>query len=791
MNRHARLLALVCALFVPTAAWSQATVLQGGGFASGHIPIYSNGSVSGAAVVRDSGYSLPMFLTMIDIGVTPLTGGSPGQCLIIGSGVVSSAVCGSGSSGNLSVYNNIAGLEAASLTGLPANTPAMVLGYYASGDDGGVSYYLSTSACSLNASAGDGGSQIKPNAGTGCWLANFASGDVSVKWFGAKGDGVTDDYAAMAAALQYASANGGGTVYGPPGHYLLSNGLGCPALTNWPSNVSFKGAGANATFLENSGLTACNGDLYIFGTLTGNYMTATTYPINAPTQGNNYVMTTTAANAGNFAPGNYVMISGPPVTNYWSPTWTGQIQSVNASTGQITLTEPIPFGGSAWTLVQKIVTYIQNVKVSDLAFEGSCGAAAQNAQNVIFENIQLINGQCAGQAAENGITLAATRNSIVEDIQTSLGDEIDVISSYADIVEDNFLNNSYLVLDGQSMNIIVADNVITNANKIVSGSLQPIASVYYDGPQDIISNNQMLTNPYYALEGNGNNSIDIGNMIGGQNTSGGGCGSFGSATVNNQEMLLGNQCIDLEEGFRIGGVAVSTNVLADDNIMSSISAPSSQYIIGAGSNVRQPFDGNIETTLDSSTTPSVANGDVFVDFDGSPTSVTTFSNGVANQEITVVFGTANTTLVDGTNLQLAGGVNYTPPSQTIMKLKSLDGVKWYEESRAGINSGLPITNLNNLSALASTTSAQLASVISDETGMGPLAFATNPALIAPSNVTYTIAAGPNQLPATATLNTTAFVSDQLTSCPATGAALTGGGAVRCPVFWNGSAWVGN
>lgn len=36
----------------------------------------------------------------------------------------------------------------------------------------------------------------------------------------------------------------------------------------------------------------------------------------------------------------------------------------------------------------------------------------------------------------------------------------------------------------------------------------------------------------------------------------------------------------------------------------------------------------------------------------------------------------------------------------------------------------------------------------------------------------------------------AYVTDQLTVCAAAGAALTGGGAVTCPTFYNGSAWVG-
>ena len=46
-------------------------------------------------------------------------------------------------------------------------------------------------------------------------------------------------------------------------------------------------------------------------------------------------------------------------------------------------------------------------------------------------------------------------------------------------------------------------------------------------------------------------------------------------------------------------------------------------------------------------------------------------------------------------------------------------------------SGTLTTTANNLSAFAATTSAQLSSVISDETGTGKLVFATNPTLVTP------------------------------------------------------------
>ena len=51
---------------------------------------------------------------------------------------------------------------------------------------------------------------------------------------------------------------------------------------------------------------------------------------------------------------------------------------------------------------------------------------------------------------------------------------------------------------------------------------------------------------------------------------------------------------------------------------------------------------------------------------------------------------------------------------------------------------------------------------------------------------YTVSA----LPA-GTIGMRAYVTDQVTTCAVAGAALTGGGSVKCPVFYNGSAWVGD
>jgi len=54
---------------------------------------------------------------------------------------------------------------------------------------------------------------------------------VSVRAFGATGDGVTDDLAAFQTAISTVTAAGGGTIAVPKGTYLVSETLTLPAFT--------------------------------------------------------------------------------------------------------------------------------------------------------------------------------------------------------------------------------------------------------------------------------------------------------------------------------------------------------------------------------------------------------------------------------------------------------------------------------------------------------------------------------------------------------------------------------
>jgi hypothetical protein len=76
---------------------------------------------------------------------------------------------------------------------------------------------------------------------------------VSVKAYGATGDGTTNDTAAIQAAIDYVYGAGGGTVYFPPGTYRVTS-----IVRNWTNfiTVNLKGSGKRSTVLKKFGSTA-------------------------------------------------------------------------------------------------------------------------------------------------------------------------------------------------------------------------------------------------------------------------------------------------------------------------------------------------------------------------------------------------------------------------------------------------------------------------------------------------------------------------------------------------------
>lgn len=113
------------------------------------------------------------------------------DALLQGSGINSQTVLGIKLEDERSV-NSIAALK--TVTGTALSGYMTVLGYYSAGDGGeGLFFWNST-----DLTADNGGTVIAPNAGgTGRWNRLTNGQVLRPKWFGAKGDGTTDDYTAM------------------------------------------------------------------------------------------------------------------------------------------------------------------------------------------------------------------------------------------------------------------------------------------------------------------------------------------------------------------------------------------------------------------------------------------------------------------------------------------------------------------------------------------------------------------------------------------------------------------
>jgi hypothetical protein len=82
-------------------------------------------------------------------------------------------------------------------------------------------------------------------------MSNFPQGIFDVTDFGAQGDGVADDTAAIQATIEAAAEVGGGVVFFPPGTYPIGQSLQIGAR----NNIAFNGSGIDATILTSTSPT--------------------------------------------------------------------------------------------------------------------------------------------------------------------------------------------------------------------------------------------------------------------------------------------------------------------------------------------------------------------------------------------------------------------------------------------------------------------------------------------------------------------------------------------------------
>ncbi|MDX1488833.1 MAG: glycosyl hydrolase family 28-related protein, partial [Acidiferrobacterales bacterium] len=187
-------------------------------------------------------------------------------------------------------------------------THVRTAGFTSAGDAGGALYQR---ADSQPAHA------LKVQSADGAWWALVSNGPVNLRQAGAKGDGVADDWQALQDALSYFNDQEGGSIYIPPGNYLLSDttritrnikifGDGASRLNNGESTRLLIAAGKTCFRVERGVLGY--GDNSQFADLSieaiGKNVTTTTGSISAGAK------TLTLAAVQDFANGQIVMIRG-------------------------------------------------------------------------------------------------------------------------------------------------------------------------------------------------------------------------------------------------------------------------------------------------------------------------------------------------------------------------------------------------------------------------------------------------------------------------------------------------
>jgi hypothetical protein len=167
--------------------------------------------------------------------------------LTIGSGLTltGTTLSSSGSSaGPIAAVGSISALRAVSKL---SYSTAIVGGYYTNGDGGGGIYeYVSTDTSST-----DNGGTLIVGADGGRWVYAEFQGEISVRVFGAKFDGATDDTTAIQNTINWIQTKGGGVVTFPTGKAIISS-----SIVVGTSATSLQGAGRGGLHDTGSSYTA-------------------------------------------------------------------------------------------------------------------------------------------------------------------------------------------------------------------------------------------------------------------------------------------------------------------------------------------------------------------------------------------------------------------------------------------------------------------------------------------------------------------------------------------------------
>lgn len=282
-------------------------------------------------------------------------------------------------------------------------------------------------------------------ASTGRTLLAKVRDTVSVKDFGAVGDGVTDDSAAIQAAVTAFR-----TVHIPSGTYVVTSQITVPSNTTIILDTDAIIDMSTAL----SGLRA----FYAAGSV------GAAYNLTTSTLSFGTTLTVSTGDSANFAAGDWVQVYSTAVFDEgWSGSVFGeivQVDSVNTGTGVITLTTELAGGTyttGATAQVRK-VTFVENVMVTGGSFVGSQTVATlHTAVRCDFGINCTVDGirtrYCNGNAINLRSCLFSTvKNVFVQDALGSTGYGVNITDCCQDctVVDSSFLRCRHAVTSTSS-----------------------------------------------------------------------------------------------------------------------------------------------------------------------------------------------------------------------------------------------------------------------------------------------------------------------------------------------------
>lgn len=512
---------------------------------------------------------------------------------------------------------------------------------------------------------------------------------ISVKDYGAKGDGTTDDTNAIKATIAYAGAIGGGTVYFPAGTYLVS----APIPLTLP-NVTLMGSSAysaTVTVPNNAtGFVGYNPNAVFI--LNGNGCGISNLGMNGNIANNS------AQSFG--AISTTISVSGISVTDCYIQGFIYNGIVTQPASGAVTnfRIERNTLNNIGWVAIGAWCTINGSIKDNQVIYCGSSGILtgyASQVANFTVSELITITGNYVTKAVPPTFTVgAAPENGFM--IVVGAGDSYITVSDNVCIDNRNAQQDGIgLGQDGTRVN----EGLVFDSNVVVYAGLYGIDAA----SNHVISNNYVRFSAQQGIKfgtdvgGNLTNCVCTGNIIDSCNYAGTGSsqGIWVAATLTVAHPTALYQNIDISDNIVIDfnspantvyglGIAFQAgltynNCSFNDNDWSQLAGVNGNAMQFSGSPAAQTgwsFKGNKHPAALPTVTGSAINVlglDAATVIQGGATNITNITGIYSGQNLTLQHGDGNSTYVIGGNILTHSGSPQAAASNSIYKMFSYSG----------------------------------------------------------------------------------------------------------------------